>query len=240
MTLTTVPLSKLLAPQGNPRRLLDKTQIAGLAQSISINGMLQNLVVRPEGDDTYRVISGKRRYLALHLLKDTRAIDSSYEVPVRIKLDLGDKEALQIATVENVQREQLHPLDEGEAFAKLLQSGGSLDVVIEQTGLSVGVVRRRLALASLSPEVKKAFRAGEFNRSIAEALSLAAREQQRGRHPFAQQLGFQRGAEGGTAVASSSRGVTRIDGSIVASVWPLALYPVIASPCEAIHLRSSF
>ena len=60
MQLTTVPLSALLPPKGNPRRTLDNTQVATLARSIAVDGLLQNLVVRREGDETFRVVSGKR------------------------------------------------------------------------------------------------------------------------------------------------------------------------------------
>lgn len=179
MLLTTVALGSLLPPRNNPRRLLDQTQIAGLAQSIRVDGLLQNLVVRPEGEGQYRVLAGKRRFLALQLLKKQGAIDVAYQVPVDIRDGLDDQDATRLATVENVQREQLHPLDEGEAVAKLLQLGGTIEAITEKTGLSASTVKRRLALASLAPEAKKAFRAGSFNRGIAEALTLGSREQQR-------------------------------------------------------------
>ena len=178
MLFTTVSLGSLLPPRGNPRRLLDQTQIAGLAQSIRIDGVLQNLVVRPEGDNQYRVVAGKRRFLALHRLKKEGAIDGDYQVPVDIRTDIDDQDAARLATVENVQREQLHPLDEGEAFARMLQLGGTIEAITEKTGLSTPTIKRRLALASLAPEAKKAFRAGLFNRGIAEALTLGSREQQ--------------------------------------------------------------
>jgi ParB/RepB/Spo0J family partition protein len=151
MLLTTVSLGSLLPPRSNPRRLLDQTQIAGLAQSIRVDGVLQNLVVRPEGEDQYRVVAGKRRFLALHHLKKEGAIDGDYQVPVDIRADIDDQDAARLATVENVQREQLHPLDEGEAFAKLLQLGGTVEAITEKTGLSAPTIKRRLALASLAP-----------------------------------------------------------------------------------------
>src|ERR1039458_19201 len=90
MQLTTVPLATLLPPKDNPRRVLDKTLIAGLAQSIRNGEILQNLLVRPDGDGTYRVVFGKRRLLALQLLKKEGAIDGDYQVPVGIKEGLTD------------------------------------------------------------------------------------------------------------------------------------------------------
>jgi len=179
MYLTTIPLSTLLPPKGNPRRTLDPTLIIGLAQSIRTDGLLQNLVVRPEGEGTFRVITGKRRYLALQRLKKDGAIDDTYLVPVDIKADLADEDAVRIATIENVQREQLHPMDEAEAFAKQLQFGGTIEAITDKTGLSAQTVKRRLALATLCPEAKKALRAGTITRAFAEALTLGTTQQQR-------------------------------------------------------------
>src|SRR6185312_4128458 len=178
MSLTTVPFSKLLPPKRNPRRTLDTTQIAALSRSILADGVLQNLIVRAEGDDGFRVISGKRRYLALQRLENAGDIEPSYPVPVEIKDDLSEADALRIATVENVQREQLNPVDEADAFAKLLQSGGTIDAIADKTGLSVQTVKRRLALATLCPDAKKALRAGLIGRAIAEALTLGSHAQQ--------------------------------------------------------------
>jgi ParB family chromosome partitioning protein len=179
MTLTTVPLSALRAPKDNPRKVVDKRSIPGLAQSIRVDGILQNLVVRPEGEGAYRIIFGKRRHLALQRLKKEGAIDGTYPVPVDIKDGIDDHDARRLATVENAQREQLHPLDEAEDFAALLQSGGTLESITEKTGLSATTVKRRLAVATLAPQVKRAFRAGTFGRGIAEALTLGSHEQQR-------------------------------------------------------------
>jgi ParB family chromosome partitioning protein len=179
MQLTTVPLSALLPPKGNPRRTLDSAQITTLARSIQADGVLQNLVVRPEGDDGFRVVSGKRRFLALQLLKKEGSIDASYAVPVAIKDDLVDGDALRIATMENVHREPLNPADEAEAFAKLLQSGGTFEAIAEKTGLSLATIKRRVALASLCSEAKKALRSGVITRRVAEALTLGSHLQQR-------------------------------------------------------------
>src|SRR5581483_11957159 len=109
MTLRYVPLSKLAPSKDNPRRQLDKKAIAGLAASIQADGVLQNLVVEKAGG-AYRIISGARRFLALKLLKQQGVIDASYKVPVEIrKFDPAD--ALRIATIENVQRADLDPID---------------------------------------------------------------------------------------------------------------------------------
>lgn len=179
MTLTTVPLSSLKAPKDNPRKVVSKDGIASFARSVLADGILQNLLVRPEGEGAYRVVFGKRRYLALQHLKKEGAIDGNYPVPVDIRDGLDDHDAKRMATVENAQREQLHPLDEAEGFADLLQSGGTLESIVDKTGLSATTVKRRLAIATLAPQVKRAFRADQFGRTIAEALTLGSHEQQR-------------------------------------------------------------
>lgn len=177
MSMRTVPLSSLLPPKGNPRRILNTAQVAALAQSIKTDGVLQNLLVRPE-DDRFRVIAGKRRYLALQLLKKEQEIDGEYRVPVEVRKDLADGDARRLATVENAHQERMHPVDEADAFASLLQDGGTVEAITEKTGLSAQTVKRRLALSGLCPEAKKALQSGAITLSIAEALTVGAEKQQ--------------------------------------------------------------
>ena len=177
MSLKTVPVSSLLPPKGNPRRTVDPAQIAGLAQSIKIDGVLQNLVVHKEGGK-YRVVFGKRRFLALQLLRKKKAIAGDYKVPVEVKKDLAEGDALRLATVENVQRVELHPLDEAESYGAQLQNGGTVEDIVEKTGLNSQTVKRRLALANLCAEAKKALRKGTITLRVAEALTLGTEKQQ--------------------------------------------------------------
>lgn len=178
MTMKLVPFAALLPPKGNPRKTYDKASIEGLAQSITKDGVIQNLVVRPEGEDHLRVIIGRRRYLALKHLHEHDKIDDGYKVPVSVRKQLPQRDADRISTVENVQREPMHPIDEAEAFANLLQGGADIAYVAVETGMSVQTVRRRLALASLSDEAKTAVREGTITLGIAEALTLGTVEQQ--------------------------------------------------------------
>ena len=179
MVQKNIALGDLSFPSGtNPRRIFDKSRIAGLAESIKQDGILQNLVVEKNGDGKYHILSGKRRFLALKLLKKKGVIDDGYKVPVSVKSNLAESDALRIATVENVQREPLEPLDEAEAFASLVSDGVSLDDVSAKTGVSVSTIRRRLALAQLSGEAKTALKTGTITLSLAEALTLATETQQ--------------------------------------------------------------
>ncbi len=178
MTLKTVPFSALCPAKVNPRRSVDLDGINGLAESIKADGVLQNLIVEPMDGEKFRVVSGMRRYMALKLLKKEGAIAGDYKVPVEVRRNLKDGDGLRIATVENVQRANLDPIDEAEAFADMLQRGGELDDLSAKTGLSQYTIRRRLALANLCGPVKEGVRAGMVPLGIAEAMTLGAEEQQ--------------------------------------------------------------
>lgn len=179
MTYETIPFSKLALTEGaNPRRSMDAAAIEGLAASIKADGLLQNLVVRKDGRK-FRIVSGERRWRALALLVERGDIGKDYPVPVEVRADLTEADALRLATVENIQREQLAPMDEAEAFATLLGEGASLEDVAAKAGVSVLTVKRRVALASLTDEVKALVREGEISLAAAEALTLGNAEQQR-------------------------------------------------------------
>jgi len=179
MTIQTIPLNKLTVADGNnPRRSMDAAALDGLAASIKADGLLQNLVVRKDGRK-FRIVSGERRYRALSLLAERGDIGKDHPVPVEVRGGLSEADALRLATVENIQREQLAPMDEAEAFATLLGEGASLEDVAAKAGVSVLTVKRRVALASLCGEAKALVREGEFSLSVAEALTLATHDQQR-------------------------------------------------------------
>lgn len=177
--ITSVPFSALIAPKGNPRRSYDKKGIEGLAQSIKKDGLIHNLTVEPLSGGKYRVVAGQRRFLALQHLNRKGDITRSYKVPIRLDKKASTQDLDRLATVENVQREQLDPIDEAEAFAKLLAGGAKLEDVSAETGVSVQTVKRRVALADLIAEVKGAVRAKTVSLSVAEALTLATPEQQK-------------------------------------------------------------
>src|ERR1700681_1862465 len=179
MTLKSIPLSALCPPKGNPRRTADRAGISSLAESIKADGALQNLIVEPEDDGKFRVVSGKRRFLALKLLRRQGAIDDDYKVPAEVRRNLQNGDGLRIATVENVQRAALDPVDEAEAFATMLPNGAAIEDLAAKTGFSLQTIRRRLALADLGDEVKGAIRTGELPLGIAEAMTLGTVDQQR-------------------------------------------------------------
>jgi ParB family transcriptional regulator, chromosome partitioning protein len=182
MTLQTISLSLLEASAANPRRKIDRKTIEGLAASIRTDGLLQNLVVSPvEGKrrtKRYRVISGGRRFAALQLLNERGELPKGFSVPVEVREELSKDDALRIATVENLQRLNMPPLDETAALTKLLHKGVTLDDLVSQTGISASTIKRRMALNSLCKEARQALQKAEISLSQAEALTLGSDDMQ--------------------------------------------------------------
>lgn len=108
-----LPLDSLIESSINPRRIFDETALNELAESIRTQGVLSPLLVRPINPQTYEVVAGRRRYRAAQLA----GVES---VPVDIR-ELTDAQCLEIAIVENLQRRDVHPLEEAEGFASLLR-----------------------------------------------------------------------------------------------------------------------
>lgn len=179
MTIQTVPLSSLQPPADNPRRRIDASTLDGLAASIKADGLLQNLVVVRAGKDRYRIVSGERRFRALSLLAERGDIESDHAVPVEVRERLGKHDTLRIATVENLQREDLPPLDQAAALGALIRKGTTLDDIVDKTGLSATTLRRRLALNTLCEEARSALADGAITLAQAQALTLGPPEGQR-------------------------------------------------------------
>ena len=186
MTMQTVSLSSLEPSRGNPRKAMDRKTIEGLAASIKTDGLLQNLVVSPlkgqrgGNGKHYQVVSGERQLRALRLLQERGELAEDFAVPVEIRSDLSKDQTLRIATVENLQRQNLSPLEESAALTKLVHKGTTLDDVAAQTGLSATTIKRRLALNGLCKEAKAVLAKGEITLSQAEALTLGSDEAQQG------------------------------------------------------------
>jgi ParB family chromosome partitioning protein len=179
MSIQTLPLQSIEPPQRNPRRSIDPASIEGLAASIRQDGLLQNLVVIKGKGNHYRIVSGERRYRALMLLQERGEIAKDYGVKVEIRNKLSKDDVLRLATVENVQRENLPPLDEAASFAALIHKGSTLDDLAAKTGLSPTTIKRRLALNDLCDEAKKALSSGKISLAQAEALTLGDHDAQR-------------------------------------------------------------
>lgn len=165
-----VPLPKLTTHPNNVRRTDKRADIEALAASIAAHGLLQNLSVVAGDDETYAVIAGARRLAALKLLAKSGKI--AKDAPIACTL-VDAAMGAEASLAENVQRVAMHPMDEMEAFAALVDADLSIDAVAERFGCTIRHVEQRLALARLSPKLRAAYRKGEITLDVARAFCLS-------------------------------------------------------------------
>lgn len=160
-----VPLSSLRASRFNPRRNFSEAQLAELSASIGEHGLVQPLVVRPLGGsgDRYEIVAGERRWRAAQRAK-------LHEVPVIIRA-LSDQEAIEIAIIENVQREDLNSIEEGEGYHLLMQGHGyTQEDLAKVIGKSRSHLANTLRLLKLPKSVQDLVREGALSAGHARAL----------------------------------------------------------------------
>lgn len=153
-----------------PRQTFDERKIDELASSLREHGVIQPLVVR-RVDGTYRLVAGERRLRAA--LKG--GIDT---VPIVVK-EIDDREAMEISLVENLQREELGPLEQAAAFQRLIDEFGlTQENVAQRVGKSRPDVANTLRLLRLEPEVKELVSSGTLSGGHGRALVTLEREAQ--------------------------------------------------------------
>lgn len=165
----TLNLERVTQAAYQPRQVFEPESLAELAQSIREKGVLQPLLVRPRGD-AFEIVAGERRWRASQLAGLT-------EIPVIIR-DLGDREALEIAIIENLQREDLGPLEEARAYQALLDHGLNQEGVAQAVGKGRSTVTNALRLLSLPESALKALDSGTISAGHARAI-LAQPEKDR-------------------------------------------------------------
>lgn len=159
----TVALTALKASSYNPRRDFADEHLDELASSIRERGLVQPLVVRPIGNDKYEIVAGERRWRAAQ-----RA--NLHEVPVIIRT-LTDQEAIEIAIIENVQREDLNAIEEGEGYQALMQGHGyTQEDLAKVIGKSRSHLANTLRLLKLPQSVRDLVRNGDLSAGHARAL----------------------------------------------------------------------
>lgn len=157
-----VPLQLIRPNPLQPRRELSPESLEELAESIRQQGILQPLVVRRRGQG-YELIAGERRWRAAQMLQLT-------EVPVIVR-DVDDRTALELALVENLQRENLNPIEEAQGFAQLLhQFGFTQEEAAQRVGKSRAAVANALRLLKLPPGVQLYLRTGQLTVGHAKAI----------------------------------------------------------------------
>ena len=161
-----IPIATLVESPTNPRKRFDEKTLAELAASFKTQGVLEPLLVRPLDASKYEVVIGARRLKAARLAE----LES---VPVRV-VTLTDAEAIEAQVVENLQREDIHPLEESLGFKSLLQLGEptfTITSIAARAGKSEAYVQGRIKLADLIPPVAEAFLQDKI--TIGHALLIA-------------------------------------------------------------------
>jgi ParB family transcriptional regulator, chromosome partitioning protein len=160
-----VPIEAIRPSPFQPRRHFAEAELEGLAQSIREKGIVQPLLVRPIVDaaEDFELVAGERRWRAAQRV-------GLHEVPVVVRA-LGDSDALEIALVENLQREDLSPLDEAEAYSRLMREFGRGQASLaEAVGKSRSHVANTVRLLSLPSPVRRSLEEGALSAGHARAL----------------------------------------------------------------------
>ena len=164
-----VPVESLKPNPDQPRRLFSKTDLEELANSIRDKGVLQPILVRalPDQPDTWQIIAGERRWRASQLARLT-------EVPI-IERQMDDLEVLEVAIIENVQRADLNPIEEANAYLQLMDRfGRTQDALAGVVGKSRSHVANTLRLLQLPTDVLDHVMAGKLSAGHARAMITAA------------------------------------------------------------------
>lgn len=161
--LLTLPISKIEPRSEQPRKYFDEQALQDLADSIGQFGLIQPVVARKLDSGFYQIIAGERRWRASRLAGLT-------EIPVRV-IEADDRRTAELALVENLQREDLNPIEEAKGYKSLIEDYG---LTQEETAKSVGrsrpAVTNALRLLSLSPKVIEMVERGSLSAGHARAL----------------------------------------------------------------------
>ncbi len=159
----SLPISQVESCSSQPRKSFDEVSLAELADSIREHGIIQPLTVRKLASGYYQIIAGERRWRAAR-------IAGLQEVPV-IVIEADDRKAAELAMIENLQREDLNPMEEAAGFQSLIETYHmTQEEAAKQVGKSRSAVTNSLRLLSLTPAVRQLVEEGKLSAGHARAL----------------------------------------------------------------------
>ena len=167
-----LPIYKVEPNPDQPRQDFDEAQLQALAESIGEHGMIQPLTVRPMPNGYYQIIAGERRWRAARMA-------NLMEVPA-VVMEADDKKAMELALIENLQRQDLNPVEEAKGYQSLIEDYGlTQDEAAKRVGKSRPAVANSLRLLGLCPAVLEKLRTGELSAGHARAvLTLKSEKKQ--------------------------------------------------------------
>ena len=162
--VSTLRVAEIEPNRDQPRKTFDDSAIAALADSIREHGMLQPILVRPLENGSYQIVAGERRWRAARML-------GLEEVPVTIRA-MTDQETMQIALIENLQRENLNPIEEALGYQELMdQFGMTQEGISKIVGRSRSAVANSLRLLQLPEPIQQYLQEGSITVGHAKALA---------------------------------------------------------------------
>ena len=162
-TITKLPLQKVEPNPNQPRKSFDEEELQALAESIAEHGILQPLAVRTLDGGFYQIIAGERRWRAARMA-------GLEEVPV-VVLEADDRTVMELALIENLQRQDLNPMEEAEGYRVLMEEYGlTQEQAAARVGKSRPAVTNALRLLALPEEVREMVEAGTLSAGHARAV----------------------------------------------------------------------
>jgi len=159
----TLRVSEIEPNRDQPRKYFSEDAINALAESIREHGMIQPILVRPLSTGSYQIVAGERRWRAARML----GMD---EVPVTIR-ELTDSQTMQIAIIENLQRENLNPIEEANGYSELIEKYSmTQDEVAKLVGRSRSAIANSVRMLTLPAKVQKLIENGDLSAGHAKAL----------------------------------------------------------------------
>lgn len=160
---TVLPISEIEPNRSQPRQDFDEESLRELADSIAAHGVLQPLLVRPMPEGGYQLVAGERRWRASRMA-------GLFEVPVVIR-EMTDSEMMQISMIENLQRENLNPVEEAMGYRILIDEYGlTQEEISKSVGKSRPVIANALRILALPQEILDMLKAGDISAGHARAL----------------------------------------------------------------------
>ena len=162
-SVTTVPIAQVESNSAQPRKYFDEAALAELADSIRQHGIIQPLTVRKLASGYYQIIAGERRWRAARLA-------GLQDVPV-VVIEADDRKAAELAMIENLQREDLNPMEEAQGYQTLIQQYHmTQEEAAQRVGKSRPAVANALRLLDLDPSVQQRVTEGQLSAGHARAL----------------------------------------------------------------------
>ena len=164
-----LPIYKVEPNPNQPRQDFDEEELEALAESIRVHGVIQPLTVRETANGYYQIIAGERRWRASRLAELT-------EIPV-VVIEADDKKAMELALIENLQRQDLNPVEEALGYQTLMEEYGlTQEQAAARVGKSRPAVANTLRLLGLCPDVLELLRQGELTPGHARAILVLKTE----------------------------------------------------------------